>query len=250
MISDLADIYANNKIGMPSYSKQSYGSTVSYKKNSSGNGFQFLEKRDQRSSSYNRQSQSERNSPERKSYENPDQKQVGWRTQKKKRDTELSTPRGFGSGYSTTNDDVKCCHHCGSDQHLVRDCDKAKGNQNTQGKRADFRTMKINSVHLQPLKENLDSQETHQNLNVKGVKSDPIWLDFYGNQFDPNNPTAHRDSAQNACQSQSFTSDTCRASKGRNKDQDSNEMWSEFKAELSRDNARTNSCETNSQERG
>src|SRR6218665_3524885 len=56
--------------------------------------------------------------------------------------------------------------------------------------------MKINSVHLQPLRENLDLQETHQNVN--GVKSDPIWLDFYGNQFDPNNPTAHHDSAQNA----------------------------------------------------
>src|SRR6218665_3527104 len=56
--------------------------------------------------------------------------------------------------------------------------------------------MKINSVHLQPLRENLDLQETHQNVN--GVKSDPIWLDFYGNQFDPNNPTAHCDSAQNA----------------------------------------------------
>ena len=39
MIADLADIHANNKIGMPSYSKQSYGSTVSYKKNLSGNGF-------------------------------------------------------------------------------------------------------------------------------------------------------------------------------------------------------------------
>src|SRR6218665_3033440 len=175
MIADLADIHANNKIGMPRYSKQSYGSTVSYKKNSSGNGFQFPDKRYQGSSSYNRQSQSERNSPERRSYENQDQKQVGWRTPKKKRDTELSTPRGFGSGYSRTNDDVKCCHHCGSDQHLVRDCDKAKGNQNTQEKRADFRTMKINSVHLQPLRENLDSQETHQNLNVNGVKSDPIW---------------------------------------------------------------------------
>src|SRR6218665_1648204 len=58
--------------------------------------------------------------------------------------------------------------------------------------------MRINSVHLQPLRENLDSQETHKNLNVNGVKSDPIWLDFYGNQFDPNNPSAHRDSAQNA----------------------------------------------------
>src|SRR6218665_2608943 len=198
IIADLADIHANNKIGMPSYSKQSYGSTVSYKKNSSGNGFQFPDKRYQGSSSYNRQGQSERNSPERRSYENQDQKQVGWRTPKNQRVTESSTPRGFGSGYSRTNDEVKRCHHCGSDQHLVRDCEKAKGNQSTQEKRADFRTMKINSVHLQPLKENLDSQETHQNLNVKGVKSDPIWLDFYGNQFDPNNQTAHRDSAQNA----------------------------------------------------
>src|SRR6218665_999640 len=124
-------------------------------------------------------------------------KKLGGEHQKMKV-TESSTPRGFGSGYSRTNDDVKCCRHCNSDQHLVRDCDKAKGNQNTQEKRADFRTMKINSVHLQPLKENLVSQETHQNLNVKGVKSYPIWLDFYGNQFDPNNPTAHRDSAQNA----------------------------------------------------
>src|SRR6218665_3589876 len=95
--------------------------------------------------------------------------------------TESSTPRGFGSGYLRTNDDVKRCRHCNSDQHLVRDCEKAKGNQSTQEKRADFRTMKINSVHLQPLKENLDSQEAHQNLNVNGVKSDPIWLDFLGN---------------------------------------------------------------------
>src|SRR6218665_3250810 len=40
MIADLADIHANIKIGVPSYSKQSYGSrpTVSDKKNSSGNG--------------------------------------------------------------------------------------------------------------------------------------------------------------------------------------------------------------------
>src|SRR6218665_2410779 len=106
--------------------------------------------------------------------------------------TESSTPRQFGIGYSRRNDEVKRCRHCNSDQHLVRCCEKAKGNQSTQEKRADFRTMKINSVHLQPLKENLDSQETHQNLNVKGVKSDPIWLDYYGNQFDPYNPTANQ----------------------------------------------------------
>src|SRR6218665_293377 len=59
MIADLADIHTNNKIGMPRYSKQSYGSTLSDKKNSSGNGFRFPDKRYQRSSNYNRQSQSE-----------------------------------------------------------------------------------------------------------------------------------------------------------------------------------------------
>src|SRR6218665_1084839 len=197
MIADLADIHANNKIGMPSYSKQSYGSTVSYKKNSSGNGFQFPDKRYQGSSSYNRLSQSERNSPERRSYENQDQKQVGWRTPTNQRVTESSTPRGVGSGYSRTNDEVKRCRHCNSDQHLVRDREKAKGNQGTQEKRADFRTMKVNSVHLQPSKENLDSQEINQTLKVNSVKSDPIWLYYYVNQYDPDNPTAHRDSAQN-----------------------------------------------------
>src|SRR6218665_41501 len=77
MIADLADIHSNNKIGMPSHSKQSYGSTVNYKKNSSGNGFQFPDKRYQGSSGYNRQSQLQGNSPETKSYEKQDQKQVG-----------------------------------------------------------------------------------------------------------------------------------------------------------------------------
>src|SRR6218665_484741 len=80
MIADLADIHANNKTGMPSYSKQSYGSTLSDKKNSSGNGFRFPDKQYQGSSNYNRRSQSQGNSPERKSYEKQDQKQVGWRT--------------------------------------------------------------------------------------------------------------------------------------------------------------------------
>src|SRR6218665_4010871 len=134
MIADLADIHTNNKIGMPIYSKQSYGSTLNDKKNSSGNGFRFPDKRYQGSSNYNRQSQSQGNSPERKSYEKRDQKQVGWRTSKNTSMTELSKPRGIGTGYSKTNDDVKRCHHCGSDQHLVRECEKAKGNQSAQGK--------------------------------------------------------------------------------------------------------------------
>src|SRR6218665_4189732 len=80
MIADLADIHANNKIGVHSYSKQSYGNTVSDKKNSSGNGFRFPDKHYQGSLNYgqNRRNQSERNSPVRKSNENQDQKQMGW----------------------------------------------------------------------------------------------------------------------------------------------------------------------------
>src|SRR6218665_3962727 len=145
MIADLADIRANNKIGVPSYSKQSYGSTVSYKKNSLGNGFQFPDKQYQGSS---KRSQLQGNFPERKSYEKQDHRQVGWRTSKNTSMTELNKPRGFGSGYSKTNDGVKRCHHCGSDQHLVRDCDKAKGNQNTQGTRSTYQRPSINKIQV------------------------------------------------------------------------------------------------------
>src|SRR6218665_2909409 len=133
---------------MPSYSKQSYGSTLSDKKNSSGNEFRYPDKRYQGWSNYNRQSQSERNSPDIKLNENQDQKQVGWRTPKNQRLTESSTPRGFGSGYSKTNDNVKRCHHCGSDQHLVRDCDKVKRNQNTQGTRSTYQRPSINKIQV------------------------------------------------------------------------------------------------------
>src|SRR6218665_971423 len=105
--------------------------------------------------------------------------------------TESSTPRGFRSGYPRASDDVKRCHHCGSDQHLLRDCEQAKRNQNTRDT-------------------------------------------FYVSEVENN----------------SNTSDTCRVRERRNRDQGSNEMWSEFKAKLSRDNARANGFETNSQERG
>src|SRR6218665_1591888 len=62
--------------------------------------------------------------------------------------TEFSKPRGFGSGYSKTNDDVKRCHYCGSDQHLIRDCEKAKGNQNTQGTRSTYQRPSINKIQV------------------------------------------------------------------------------------------------------
>ena len=90
MIADLADIHANVKIGVPSYSKQSYGSTLGDKKNSSENEFRCPDKQYQGSS--NNGSQSERNSPGRKSYENHDQKQVVCITPKNTRTTESSTP--------------------------------------------------------------------------------------------------------------------------------------------------------------
>ena len=62
--------------------------------------------------------------------------------------TELSKPRGFDSGYSKTNDDMKRCHNCNSDQHLVRDCDKVKGNQNTQGTRSTYQRPSINKIQV------------------------------------------------------------------------------------------------------
>src|SRR6218665_3219548 len=82
------------------------------------------------------------------SYEKQDLKQVGWRTSKNTSMSELSKPREFGSGYSKTNDDVKRCHHCDSDQHLVRDCDKVKGNQNTQGTRSTYQRPSINKIQV------------------------------------------------------------------------------------------------------
>src|SRR6218665_267031 len=182
MIADLADIHANNKIGMPSYSKHSFGSTVSYKKNSSGNGFRFPDKQYQGSLNYNRRSQSQGNSPERKSYEKQDQKQVGWRTPKNISMTEVSKPKGFGSGYSKTNDDVKRCHHCGSDRHLVRDCEKANGNQNTQGTRSTYQRLSINKIQVTPTDD--VSEEAETKLVMKcGVNLKPNYQEIMPEQI-------------------------------------------------------------------
>src|SRR6218665_3183997 len=74
--------------------------------------------------------------------------------------SELSKPRGFGSGYSRTNDDVKRCHHCGSDQHLVRDCAKAKGNHNTQGTRSTYQRPSINKIQVTPTDDVSEETET------------------------------------------------------------------------------------------
>jgi len=154
-IADLTDTDANNKIGVSSYSKQSYGSTVSDKKNSSGNGFRFPDEHYQGSSNYgqNRRSQSERNSPVTMSNENQHQKQVGWIKPKNTRTTESSTPRGFGNVYTRAIDDVKRCHHCNSDQHLIRDCEQAKRNQNTQGTRPMFQKSRVNQIQVMPTEE-------------------------------------------------------------------------------------------------
>src|SRR6218665_1762310 len=155
MIADLADIHANNYIGVPSYSKQSYDNIASDRKNSSGDGFQFSDKHHPGSSNYlqNRRSQSERNSSVRKSNENQDQKQVGWITPKNTRKTETSTPRGFGNVYTRAIDDVNRCHHCGSDQHLIRDCEQANRNQNTQGTSPMFQKSRVNQIQVIPTEE-------------------------------------------------------------------------------------------------
>src|SRR6218665_4067177 len=83
MISDLADIHANNKIRVPSYySKQSYVNTSSDRRNSSGNGFRLTVKCNQGAlnSVQCRQSYSVGNSPVRISNENQDEKQVVFET--------------------------------------------------------------------------------------------------------------------------------------------------------------------------
>src|SRR6218665_87193 len=122
MFANLADIDANNKVEVPRYSNQSYGNTLSDRRNSLGNGFQFPAKRYQGASNYrkNKWSNSDGNSLVRKTNENQDQKQVGFGTPKMIiRKTESSTPRGFGSVYTRANDNVRRCHNCGSNQHLI-----------------------------------------------------------------------------------------------------------------------------------
>ena len=63
------------------------------------------------------------------------------------------------------NDDVKRCRHCNSDQHLVRDCDKAKGNQNTQGTRSTYQRSSINKIQVTPTDD--VSEETKTKIVMK-----------------------------------------------------------------------------------
>ena len=86
---------------------------------------------------------------------------------------------------------MKRCHHCNSDQHLIRDCEQAKRNQNTQGTRPVFQKSRVNQIQV------MSTEEVVR----------------------------------------------------RNRYQGSKEMWSEFKAKSSRDNARANHLETSNQER-
>src|SRR6218665_616110 len=174
MIADLADIHANNKIGVPSYSKQSYGNTLSDRRNSSGNGFRFPAKCYQGVSNYgqNKWSTSEGNSPVRKSNENQDQKQVGFGTPKFIRRTKSSTPRGFGNVYTRANENVRRCHHCGSVQHLIRDCEQAKKNQNMQEKPPVFQRSRVNQIQVIPKEE--VSEETEIKVVMRcGVNLKP-----------------------------------------------------------------------------
>src|SRR6218665_2956019 len=74
--------------------------------------------------------------------------------------TESSTPRGFGNVNTRAGNDGKRYHNCNSDQHLVRDCDKAKGNQNTQGTRPTFQKSRINKVQVMPTEKMSEETET------------------------------------------------------------------------------------------
>src|SRR6218665_2726657 len=86
--------------------------------------------------------------------------------------TELSKPRGFGNGYTRSIDDVKRCHHCKSDQHLIRDCEQAKGNQNTQGTRPTFQKSRVNQMQVTSTDE--VSEETETKVVMKcGVNLKP-----------------------------------------------------------------------------
>src|SRR6218665_889574 len=154
MIADVADIHANNKIGVPSYSKQSYVNTSSELRNASGNGFRFPAKRNQRASNYvcNRRSNSEGNSPLRNSNENQDQKRMGFGTPRITRKTEMITPRGSSSVNAWARDSARLCHFCDSDQHLIRHCDEAKKNQNTQKNHTMyiFQKSRVNQIQVIP----------------------------------------------------------------------------------------------------
>ena len=55
---------------------------------------------------------------------------------------------------------MKRCHFCKSDQHLIRDCDKAKGNQNTQGSRSTYQRPSINKVQVTPTDDVSEETET------------------------------------------------------------------------------------------
>src|SRR6218665_3279967 len=105
-----------------------------------------------------------------------------WKTSKNTSMTELSKPRGFGSGYSKTNDDVKRCHQCGSDQHLVRDCDKAKGNQNTQGTRSTYQRPNINKIQVTSTDDVSEVTETKKVMKC-GVNLKPNYQEIMPEQI-------------------------------------------------------------------
>ena len=86
--------------------------------------------------------------------------QMGWIKPKNTRMTESSTPRGFRNAYTRAIDDVKRCHHFNSDQHLSRDCEQAKRNQNTQGTSPMFQKSRVNQIQVMPTEEVSEETET------------------------------------------------------------------------------------------
>ena len=58
---------------------------------------------------------------------------------------------------------MKRCHLCKSDQHLTRDCEQAKSNQNTQGTRFTFHRSSVNQIQVIP------SEEVNEETEAKMV---------------------------------------------------------------------------------
>src|SRR6218665_2334962 len=70
------------------------------------------------------------------------------------------SPIGYSNVYTRAIDDVKRCHHCGSDQRLILDCEQAKRNQNTQGTRPMFQKSRVNQIQVTPTEEVNEETET------------------------------------------------------------------------------------------
>jgi len=58
---------------------------------------------------------------------------------------------------------MRRCHYCNFDPHLVRDCDQAKKDKNTQEKRPSFQKLRVNQIQVIP------TEEVNEETEVKVV---------------------------------------------------------------------------------